>query len=78
LRAGCRLVEQQQNRLGDQGAGDLDHALAAIGQGADQTVGIFREAQRRQQVAGSYADFVHAAGGDAAQNRRTRPDCGSR
>lgn len=40
VQSGGGLVEQQDARIGDQGAGDLQHALSAIGQAPGIDVGV--------------------------------------
>jgi hypothetical protein len=69
VEAGRRFVEQQQLGFRYQRAGDLDHALTAVGQGADLAIGVFGQAERRQKLAGALADFAHAGRG-AADDRR--------
>src|SRR5581483_6290607 len=52
------LVEQQQLRLGRQGAGDLEAALVAIGQVLGNLVGPVAEADQMEQVARSLPRFT--------------------
>ena len=58
VHAGHRLVEQQQARLGAQGAGDLDPLLVAVGQHADRGVQLVAELEELGDLADPLA--VHA------------------
>ncbi len=52
IETGGGLVETQQHRIGAHGAGDLQAALIAVGQGAGRVIGAGRQLDAVEPVAG--------------------------
>ena len=57
VQPGRGFVQQQDVRAAGQGAGDLDVALVAVGQGADEAVGVRAEAHEVEGGKGAGHDF---------------------
>ena len=77
VEAGRRLVEAEQHRVGAHGARDLQPALVAIGQAAGRPVGLGREADAVEPVAGDL-DRLALRPPVAGQTRTARRRCSPR
>ncbi len=72
VKAGRRLVEQKQARLGRERAGDFEQALLAIGEQVGFLLGLGRETDESEQLSrlGAHVGFLASEPGEPQERRR--------
>ena len=73
VEAGRGLVEEQQLRVGHEGASDLDALALALAEGAERAVEQVADADLREQLGGPVVVQVVVVLAPAADDARTRP-----